>query len=308
MKSHSPNFAVSRKSLLVVVILFSLCKVSHAQDDLVPQATYKFPSTSASPGEVVTVPFIVQANLPMNGVAISVDFDEEILEVVGVEVVYRRIFDADRPAYFDFLFDNLNENPGNDLVEEGALWAVTSLYDIQRQDGVLQISRPVADQDHEIFHIHFRVKDETPVGTVTDILFQDGALGRFFNGATLYQEAAFSITPFYEVKPLYVPGQLLIVGELILFLRGDASGDGVVDMTDAVNCLEYLFLGSYELHCPDAADANDDGELDVTDPISILAAKFLGTIQIPPPNIAPGLDPTEDSLDCSADQETSPES
>ena len=253
----------------------------------------------------------------MVGMAIALDFDEEILEVMDVEPVY-----SDRWWYFDFLFDNVNENPGNDRIEEGALRAFTVPYPppgVFPGGDIPQFTRPVADQDHEIFHIHFRVKDETPVGTVTVLSFPDfilieRTLGlrkvESWNVVTLHGGLAggIGVTPIYEVKPLVVPGQLQIVGELILFLRGDASGDGVVDMTDAVNCLEYLFLGSYELHCPDAADANDDGELDLTDPISILVAKFLGTIQIPPPNIAPGLDPTEDSLDCSAGQETSPES
>ncbi len=201
------------------------------EDELVPAATYKIPDTTASPGEVVAVPIIVRANLPMVGMAIALDFDEEILEVVGVEMVY-----SDRWWTFNFLFDNVNENPGNDRIEEGALRAFTAPYPppgVFPGGDIPQFTRPVADQDHEIFHIHFRVKDETPVGTVTVLSFPDviliqrtlwdGTVKKVesWNVVTLHQGLAggIGVTPTYEVKPLVVPGQLQIVGQLILFFE-----------------------------------------------------------------------------------------
>ena len=40
-----------------------------------------------------------------------------------------------------------------------------------------------------------------------------------------------------------------------LFARGDANGDGPVDITDAITVLDALFLGGGSLPCPNAADA-----------------------------------------------------
>lgn len=58
--------------------------------------------------------------------------------------------------------------------------------------------------------------------------------------------------------------------------RGDANGDGHVDMSDAIATLNYLFQGGTNLGCQGAADANGDGILDLTDAITTLNFLFLG--------------------------------
>ncbi len=51
--------------------------------------------------------------------------------------------------------------------------------------------------------------------------------------------------------------------------------------------------------CLDAADANDDGLLNLSDAIAILAYLFRqGVIPPPSPPGPPGYDPTPDDLDC----------
>lgn len=83
------------------------------------------------------------------------------------------------------------------------------------------------------------------------------------------------------------------------FLRGDASGDGTLDLTDAVEILLYMFR-SGSLNCLDGADFDDSGHLNITDPIGLIAYLFQG--KQPPPSPFPecGLDPTEDGLACEA--------
>jgi hypothetical protein len=82
------------------------------------------------------------------------------------------------------------------------------------------------------------------------------------------------------------------------FVRGDATFDGEINISDAIYILTYLFVGSLGPECEDAADADDDGQLLITDAIYLLSSLFLG---VPPPT-APfpeaGLDPTEDRLGC----------
>jgi hypothetical protein len=82
-----------------------------------------------------------------------------------------------------------------------------------------------------------------------------------------------------------------------LFRRGDANGDGRMDLTDVVRTLYWLFLFDVQFSCPDAADANDDGKIDITDPIAILQRLFLGGAPLPTPGSETcGEDLTPDSL------------
>lgn len=87
-------------------------------------------------------------------------------------------------------------------------------------------------------------------------------------------------------------------GEGGYFSRGDADGNGELDITDAIFALGYLFLGTREPPCLDAADTDDDGELIITDAIAILGYLFNGSNVIPSPFPDPGKDPTPDALDC----------
>jgi hypothetical protein len=65
-------------------------------------------------------------------------------------------------------------------------------------------------------------------------------------------------------------------GRRPLFLRGDANGDGTVDVSDAVATFGYLFLGDQEPPCQDAADANDDAALEISDGVRTLLFLFGG--------------------------------
>jgi hypothetical protein len=83
-------------------------------------------------------------------------------------------------------------------------------------------------------------------------------------------------------------------------LRGDADGDGRIDIGDAVVTLGSLFIGRQPPGCLDAADMNDSGDVDITDPISTLAFLFLGGGPPAAPYPICDLDPTEDGLDCAS--------
>ncbi|MBI4600939.1 MAG: hypothetical protein HY721_03175 [Planctomycetes bacterium] len=83
------------------------------------------------------------------------------------------------------------------------------------------------------------------------------------------------------------------------FHRGDADQNAKLELTDAIQVLGYLFLGSATRvpECFDAADADDNGELQLTDAIKILGYLFLGSGPPPSPGPPPdpcGPDPTAD--------------
>ena len=81
------------------------------------------------------------------------------------------------------------------------------------------------------------------------------------------------------------------------FVRGDANGDWIVDVSDAVATLLYLFHGR-TLRCADAADFDDSGTVGLTD--AILGLDYLFRDGAPPPAPFPeiGLDPTPDGIEC----------
>ena len=85
------------------------------------------------------------------------------------------------------------------------------------------------------------------------------------------------------------------------FVRGDLDQSGIVDFTDAINLLVFLFLGEYSPRCLKAADADDNGTADFTDAIATLKHLFLGSpVDLPAPNVNDGcgFDPTGDALTC----------
>ncbi len=83
----------------------------------------------------------------------------------------------------------------------------------------------------------------------------------------------------------------------ILFRRGDANGDGELDISDPVFSLFALFTGQGQAACPDAADADDNGKLQITDPLYTLNYLFRGGPAPPDPGPNPcGPDPSDDTL------------
>ncbi len=85
----------------------------------------------------------------------------------------------------------------------------------------------------------------------------------------------------------------------VRFLRGDADVNRFLDLNDAITTLGYLYLAEpTRLLCDDAADANDDGLVNLTDPVSVLFFLFEGDAVIPEPVGACGTDQTADSLSC----------
>lgn len=82
------------------------------------------------------------------------------------------------------------------------------------------------------------------------------------------------------------------------FRRADVNEDATVDLSDGVGILTFLFIGSREPGCLDAADADDSGVVELTDAVAIFGFLFLGGGQPPIPFESCGDDPTADALDC----------
>lgn len=95
-----------------------------------------------------------------------------------------------------------------------------------------------------------------------------------------------------------VNGGSIEVLDLGGFIRGDVSGDGILDLSDPIELLEYLFLAVGNPQCLDSSDVNDSGALDVSDAVYLLTFMFTGGIEPPAPYPACGDDDSDDSLEC----------
>ncbi|MCA8960345.1 MAG: dockerin type I repeat-containing protein [Planctomycetes bacterium] len=74
------------------------------------------------------------------------------------------------------------------------------------------------------------------------------------------------------------------------FARGDSNDDGVVDISDVVFALEYLFVFGPIIPCFDAADVNNDSVVDISDSVYLLAYLFIFGPPPPAPFPACGSD------------------
>jgi hypothetical protein len=89
------------------------------------------------------------------------------------------------------------------------------------------------------------------------------------------------------------------------FIRGDANGDGRVNIQDPIEVLTVLFSTESAFGCADAADADDDGTINVLDALKVLAFLFQGDSLLAP-GPRPGPDPTCDALTCNNSRAATP--
>jgi hypothetical protein len=75
------------------------------------------------------------------------------------------------------------------------------------------------------------------------------------------------------------------------FRRGDATGTGSLDVTDAIVLAGHLFLGTGTPACPEAADFDNNGKLNVTDILGVLALVLNRGAPPAPPGVECGFDP-----------------
>ncbi len=62
--------------------------------------------------------------------------------------------------------------------------------------------------------------------------------------------------------------------------RGDVDRSGVLDTSDAIGILTYLFIDG-EITCRGPADVDSSGVIDISDPIYLLFHLFVGGVAEP---------------------------
>jgi subtilisin family serine protease len=110
---------------------------------------------------------------------------------------------------------------------------------------------------------------------------EDGSSGTTEVGFTVfYDDSLVFDTPVGEYVPEYSPGVITVSGGL----RGDANGDEVVDVSDAVYIINYAFVpGSPAPDTFCGGDANNDDSIDVSDAVFVVNYAFIQGAPEPEP-------------------------
>jgi len=234
------------------------------------------------------VPLTIWSDAGVQAFLFSIDFDEEVLNVTGIEPLVGNPGEGFQAYYFD----NSNNTPGNAGVDEGY---ITGAH-------ILHLTMPVAlpvNTEVEVARFAFEVLDG--VGeTTTELEFVDGGQDPHAGGPTNNRVTigGTPLTPDALPSFILIGATLHVLPDVTIFIRGDTNGDEQIDISDAQSALGYLFLGSTRPVCLDAVDVNDDGELNVTDPVALLSYLFLGAEPPAAPFPNSGEDPTIDRITC----------
>ena len=100
-------------------------------------------------------------------------------------------------------------------------------------------------------NVTFKVWDKTENSPISDLTFEPVV----FSNDTKVGEAS---SPFAIKRNVDAP-----------YIKGDADGDGVVDLTDAVAIFEFFMGEEYPGFVEAAADFDGDGTVDLTDAVLI---------------------------------------
>lgn len=78
-----------------------------------------------------------------------------------------------------------------------------------------------------------------------------------------------SAVVFSNLDQVGMPSTPYVLDFIKQFIKGDADGDGVVDLTDAVAIFTYYMEGMYPNFNEAAADFDEDGVVDLTDAVLV---------------------------------------
>ncbi|MFN0057119.1 MAG: PKD domain-containing protein [Planctomycetota bacterium] len=230
----------------------------------------------------VTIPVIGTHPDPIQGFQVAMIWDCDVLNVTSIGVDNTRVAEL----FPEFVVYNLITNPDDCYFILGVIFDFGTPFDGRTLD-------PGVNQ--RLCNLYTSIKSTAPVGTTVLDLHNGLSVPPIFN---IFTVAGISVLPVLVdgvmiVEPFTFPPPLL-------FLRGDFNQTVTLEITDAINMLDYLFQSGNPPNCADAADVNDSGALDVSDVIYLLSFLFAGGEYPPFPFPSAGMDPTPDPLgDCS---------
>ncbi len=254
---------------LAAGILLSLSPLS-------AQNTMEITTTSTTPGSTATVLVLLTHDTNVQGFQTAMTWDNTILTLDIIDVTGMNILALLLPSGIEFY-----TTTANPALSPGVGWgAAAAIFDFSPPfSGQLL---PPGNQQSLVFYRFFTVANPLLIGSSTAVTLQNN-LGSppLFNVITVGGSS---------VLPTLLPGAINFV-DLPALKRGDANGDGSVNIADAINLIQYLFNNGPTPGCLEAADVNDDGLNDVSDAVFLIQFQFLDGSPPPAPYPTCGTDP-----------------
>lgn len=268
------------------------------EDDDDAPIHYEVPKVEAHRGETVNVPLQVRTEAPLTLLAFSLEHDPAAFRVDGASV------HPDVPTL-------IQKDPDQFIwfVDDVSGWVqVLMVTDFESRT---TFAIPVSTTPTSIVDLSFKVMDDAPEGEFPLTFtrpeserhghFKNNSDEEYFQYCRRDSDGAFDDDNELDEgeEPALVDGAILvsIIGDVGIFVRGDANIDRALDISDPVKILLTLFTGAGPLNCEDAADANDDGQIDLADPITLLNFLFRQNTSV---GLSPEVvtDTTPDLLGC----------
>jgi hypothetical protein len=172
-------------------------------------------------------------------------------------------------------------NRGNGITGSSGGW-VEGIFDLSDWVGENMFLRFRYITDQWYYYEGFYVDDIFPFESYENqVVLSDAITDTFYQiedqspGTYYYKVRAKDfqdqIGPWSNVEDVVV---------LETFIRGDANGDGKIDISDVIYLVNYLFIDGPEPVPFEAGDANGDGEVNISDVIYLVNYLFLSG---PPP-------------------------
>lgn len=206
---------------------------------------YRLVSSSAHPGEIISVPVWLTNSLSSRGITFKLAFDENLLSVEGVDASQTRI-----PGW----------EPIEAVVEPGELFlfAHADWWDYALHDSLIGPGKGL------LINVNFRVDENAPSGTSLPITFETKEDWGHYNSYT-------DSTGLILVQPPTVSGWIFTD-----VISGDANSDGIVDVADVIYLINYLYKGKWPPNPVSLGDFNQDGEVDIADVVALINYLFGG--------------------------------
>jgi hypothetical protein len=201
-------------------------------------------SSSAHPGEIVSVPIWLSNATNAWGTTFKLVFDETALSVEGVEVAETRIeaWEEITPVI----------NPGELFFFAFPSWILDGIAgypSIPPEEGIL-------------VKVNFRLDAGVTPGISVPITFETNEDWGHYNAYT-------DTTGLTFVQPSTISGWIYTD-----VISGDANSDGIVDAADLVYLINYLFRGKWPPSPEGLGDFSGDGKVDVSDVVALINYLF----------------------------------
>jgi hypothetical protein len=250
-----------------------------AQD---PSNEMRIPNQRVFPGQKdVWFPVLADHVEPIQAFQVMATFDPNNLVLKSFELEHTAVL-ALEPEWKQF----------NDKV---TYFEVGVIFEFPGADATVDdVFLPPA-QNQTLINVVFDVSEDALAGATTQVaLVNNTALSPVINIFTVNGFSRFPV-----LRPSSVEIIVLAPPYPRPFRRGDVDANDEVEITDAVQILNFLFAGGVEPPCMDAADVQDTGRVDISAAVSLLSYLFLGGAQPAVPFPLRGLDPSPDTLeDC----------